>query len=75
VAVETMWPTARTNPAVAAQNAAITCARRPPPNSLATSATMSTVAAQASVEATRSPAGVSPNTVVVALATSGVSGG
>jgi hypothetical protein len=75
VDVDTMWPIAKTNTDVAAQNAAITCARRRPPNSLATRATTRTATAQASVEATRSPAGVTPKTAVVALATIGVSGG
>ncbi|MFJ3339295.1 hypothetical protein [Streptomyces sp. NPDC086766] len=50
-------------------------AARPPPSSLATVATITTVAAQARVATTRSPAGVSPKTAVERRAASGVNGG
>lgn len=70
-----MCPTARTNPDTAADSAASNWALRPPFSSRAIRAVRSTVAAQARVEATRSPAGDTPNSAVDARAMSGVSGG
>jgi hypothetical protein len=55
--------------------AAISCPRRELPNSRAINATTTTVTALASVDTTRSPIGVLPNTEVETCAINGVSGG
>jgi hypothetical protein len=75
VAVDTRCPTPSRNPDTAAHTAARSCPRRELPNSRAINATTMTVIAEASVDTTRSPIGVLPNTKVETCASNGVSGG
>lgn len=75
VVVVTKCPTASANPDAAVQAAAISCARRPPPISRATSAAITVIAAAASADGSRSRNGEPGSSEYIAWLSSGTSGG